>query len=140
MKRIFLFLMGLTLALPSSVWAKRIFIEIVNNTVSNCFCIDGFQSNGYMWELPLRIPRGSSDKFSLVHNIFSKQPKVELIYMCGAKTVTFGAEDTTELGFDLTVQAYFIRADDGLTATVEPLNDRSNKNKPLLARVTLSNN
>lgn len=129
----------LLLMLPISSFAKQIFIEVVNNTYSNCFFVDGFVSNGRIWELAGRIPRGGKGVVSLVHGFMSKQPKAEFIYMCGAKTVTFAANDTTGDDDILNLNAYFIRSDEGITANVVPLDDRMKKNKPILARVTITN-
>jgi len=138
-KIIFKFCFMFILFLPFSSFAKQLVVEVVNGTYASCFFIESYTQNGYVWDLPTRIPRESKGKIYLAHNVFSKKPKAEFIYICAGKTVTFGAEDTTEDNGPLTLKAYLIRADKGITASVVPIEDRTKRNKPILARVTIVN-
>ena len=139
MKATYKLFFTLCLLFSSSIFAKQILIEVVNNTMNNCFCIETITTNGYILDYSTRIPRGGKGFISLAHNIFSKQPHSEITFMCAAKTVTVVAEDTTGIDGTLNLNAYFLRSDDSITANVNLLDNRTKKNKPTLGRITITN-
>lgn len=139
MKYFYRIFITLCIIFSPSILAKQIVVKVENRTVSNCFVIESITSNGYLWNVDTRIPRGGEGKISLVHNSFSKQPHSEITFMCAAKTVTVVAEDTTSSDQILSLNLYQLRNDDGVKAVPSPLDDRSKKNKPILGLITLIN-